>query len=79
MWFGFYSSSVSRREIGRPPGHQAIEKYAHGRPISLDFIPALVISSLHPWVQGHKALMTISELKHPRMGVKLHSPGDARG
>ncbi|MBE0654766.1 MAG: hypothetical protein IH594_13270 [Bacteroidales bacterium] len=39
---------VSRREIGRPPGNLTVEKYAYGRPISLHFSPALVISKEGP-------------------------------
>ncbi|MBE0655051.1 MAG: hypothetical protein IH594_14715 [Bacteroidales bacterium] len=38
----------SRREIGRPPGNLAFEKYAYGRPISLHFTPVLVISKEGP-------------------------------
>jgi hypothetical protein len=30
-------------------------------------------------LQDHTAVMTLIELKHPQRGVKLHSPGDARG
>ncbi|MBE0654092.1 MAG: hypothetical protein IH594_09860 [Bacteroidales bacterium] len=42
------SSSVMRREIGRPPGNLAIEEYAYGRPISLHFTPAIVIPKKGP-------------------------------